>query len=1260
MSGVPAGRLSIEIVAEIARLQKDLDKAKRVVNSASRDMALSTKAANDNFVTMGRSAGSAAGGISKITAASGPLAGAMGRLLAVSGAFAALNMGRQFLNIADQSKQLTAQLKLATSETGSFIRAQEDVRRIAKETRSDLEVTAQLYGKLQMNALQLGISQEQAARATETVAKAFKVSGASAQESTQSTRQLVQALQSGVLRGDEFNSMAEGAPRLQKLLADSLGVTTGELRKMAEEGQLTSDKLVRAFTDKKFTQGLDDEFRQLPVTFDEAMGQVRNAAIITFGAFDRGGQFSTQLANFVTDGSSGFADLESAAERFGARVSSEFAGIAAIFQNAMTELRGFKAVLDSIGGNGAVDRAKSIAGDVLNPLGAILRNSPAYRDAKNARATELAMAKVMGGNATDQFLAGGGVLPEQEREVAAAIAETTNKKDAAVKAAERLAEGLKRESEATEALIAGNYKAAAAYGESTAAGIRARIEGEAIARGMKRQADLSAYAAQQIRKYVSSEVEGSRASTAEMLDRVKAQEFVNQAVAAGTLSVDKASEALSNMIEQQKLMTVISVARANGDVQGYQEAEKALKALTEAQLRDIKARREAADLQAADQTNKNVAIIEKQVELQRRLGDERLKALQGLSGEGLENELARINDQYEREGVLLEYNTKIAEARRLEQWKYVEALEAEKRVRLGQIGQAQGQANAERTFEQNRRRTLDLANDVADLIGGKLGDAFRRLISVLDETFNNLAASLGGKFAGLMKAFSEGMQTGGAFGGVTGSRTGGAIGGGLGQVIGEKFLSKGLESIAQGLGKFAGPLASIAGGLVGGLIGGMLKSTPRASATISIIAGEAMDTSITGNKAKLKVAAGKMADGVISGLTNLANQLGGDLIGNARVSIGMRDGKYRVDPTGRGVTKTSKGAIDFGDDQAAAIAYALQIAIQQGVLGGLSASIQRLIQGDGDLQGQLEKALSFKSVFDELAKNDAPAKWAQDEVTRWHDAMKRIFDEAGATADELAALERLTGIKRAEAAKEAAEQIAATERKALERSNEIRDKTIELMEAQGRFEEAEAMARQARIDDAPDYLRAIQQQIELSRTLTETIEKFRGFSASIREFTDGLRGFTGSNSLAGAQAAFANTARMAQLGSEQALASFTRDAQAYLEAARASGTQEQYQRAMAAVLSGANAAMSAADGLVDAAQQQLDRIAPQSTGTNATLEGFAAQMAQNSADTKATSEKAQVALETSTIALNRMERVLTRVERDGTLVVTIDNVVPAA
>ncbi|MCW6023029.1 tape measure protein [Serratia marcescens] len=116
---------------------------------------------------------------------------------------------------------------------------------ISQETRSGLESTAALYGRLERATRSAGTSAEALAKLTTTINKGLIVSGATTQEASSTMIQLSQALASGVLRGEEFNSISENGSRLAVALADALGVTAGQLRAMAAEGKLTTDVVVK-------------------------------------------------------------------------------------------------------------------------------------------------------------------------------------------------------------------------------------------------------------------------------------------------------------------------------------------------------------------------------------------------------------------------------------------------------------------------------------------------------------------------------------------------------------------------------------------------------------------------------------------------------------------------------------------------------------------------------------------------------------------------------------------------------------------------------------------------------------------------------------------------------------------------------------------------------------------------------------------------------------------------------------------------------
>lgn len=310
--------------------------------------------------------------------------------LSFATSFLTLGLAREILSIADEAKNLDAQLRLATAGFGSFSQAGTDVRRIAADTRSGLSETASLYGNFARATKELGGTQSEAARATETFAKTLKISGADANSAASATLQFGQALASGALRGDELNSILEASPRLARLLTESMGVSIGAIKQLGEEGKLTSDVLFRALTDRKFTDGIDSEFRELPVTFDEAMTSVYNAAVVTIGAFDRGGQFSTAIANFVTDGSDGFASLESAAEAFGRTLSSELAGVIAVAESVIDAIR---RINDGLGGlpKDGINKLGEYSG-YLTPtgiIGKVIKMTPMYKKGQADRERQL-------------------------------------------------------------------------------------------------------------------------------------------------------------------------------------------------------------------------------------------------------------------------------------------------------------------------------------------------------------------------------------------------------------------------------------------------------------------------------------------------------------------------------------------------------------------------------------------------------------------------------------------------------------------------------------------------------------------------------------------------------------------------------------------------------------------------------------------------------------------------------------------------------
>lgn len=187
----------------------------------------------------------------------------------------------EVIGLADRYTNLSSKLRLVTTSEEEYAAAQAELFAIAQRTRTDLESVGVLYTR-NINAIKaMGGTSADAMAVTETLAKAFKVSGASAGESASVVLQLSQALGSGVLRGEEFNAIMENGPRVAKALADGLNVPIGALRKMATEGQLTSTVVLQALQGQK--EAIATEYAKLDVTVSDTFTKIKNRIFTYIG-----------------------------------------------------------------------------------------------------------------------------------------------------------------------------------------------------------------------------------------------------------------------------------------------------------------------------------------------------------------------------------------------------------------------------------------------------------------------------------------------------------------------------------------------------------------------------------------------------------------------------------------------------------------------------------------------------------------------------------------------------------------------------------------------------------------------------------------------------------------------------------------------------------------------------------------------------------------------------------------------------------------
>lgn len=234
-----AGSLEIKLFADMSRIAKDMHAVRNTVGGSME-------------------------AVEKAVGAAKAALGGLGAGLGLS----------QIINLTDQYTKFTAQLQLATNTTSEYARAYADVQRIAKTAQADLGGTGVLYARIAQGTRELGMSQSKVADITETVSLALKVSGATAAESSSAMLQLSQAFASGTLRGEEFNAINEAAPRLMQALADGLGVPVGALKKMAEEGKLTTEAVSSVTKALPELRNESDKIQTISGAFTELKNEV--------------------------------------------------------------------------------------------------------------------------------------------------------------------------------------------------------------------------------------------------------------------------------------------------------------------------------------------------------------------------------------------------------------------------------------------------------------------------------------------------------------------------------------------------------------------------------------------------------------------------------------------------------------------------------------------------------------------------------------------------------------------------------------------------------------------------------------------------------------------------------------------------------------------------------------------------------------------------------------------------------------------------
>jgi tape measure domain-containing protein len=279
----------------------DIEKAQAQIDQLEKEVQQADQAFIGFQAEVGKASTSLKNTDSAAQTAQKGLNGAKFAVNALVGAMAAIGVGlglRELAEAADSYTNLSVRIQIATREGGDFSSAMAGVHQVALATNSSLQATGDLFTRLNTVGKEMGMTQQQALDLTKTITQAIQIGGGSAQASEAAVQQFIQAMQGGVLRGEEFNSIMENGYGLAEALAKGLGVTTGELRKMAENGELSSERVIKA-VQSQATQ-IQETYNQFPTTISNALQKISTQWQILIGEMDQANGSSATVANALS------------------------------------------------------------------------------------------------------------------------------------------------------------------------------------------------------------------------------------------------------------------------------------------------------------------------------------------------------------------------------------------------------------------------------------------------------------------------------------------------------------------------------------------------------------------------------------------------------------------------------------------------------------------------------------------------------------------------------------------------------------------------------------------------------------------------------------------------------------------------------------------------------------------------------------------------------------------------------------------------
>lgn len=184
------------------------------------------------------------------------------------------------LDISDELTQTTSRLDMMNDGVQTTAELVNMVYAAAQDARGSFSQMADVVARFGNNAKDAFSSSEEVVAFADLIQKQMTIAGASTQEAANAELQLSQALGSGVLRGDELNSIFEQAPNLIQNIADYLDVPIGKIREMAADGELSADVVKAAIFSA--ADDINSKFNEMPMTWGQMWQSMQNTALIAF------------------------------------------------------------------------------------------------------------------------------------------------------------------------------------------------------------------------------------------------------------------------------------------------------------------------------------------------------------------------------------------------------------------------------------------------------------------------------------------------------------------------------------------------------------------------------------------------------------------------------------------------------------------------------------------------------------------------------------------------------------------------------------------------------------------------------------------------------------------------------------------------------------------------------------------------------------------------------------------------------------------